>query len=122
MNPNRPFLVYKHPVEGEICLSLAGEMIRFSCRWPFDLHTDEWIYINNEFHRDTYIRSLSSLSEKGSVRVNGNQAGYIEFTVLSGDEVRIEVVDAREERPPRLVQPLGVSPGDLLPGRRTNKK
>jgi len=121
MNTDSPFLVYKHPVEGEILLSLAGDTICFSCRWPFDLSTDEWIYINNEFDREAYIHNLTALPEKSTVKIKGKQSGHIKFTILPSGKIKLNVASSQREKLQGRAQELtltlisDLSAEDLIP-------
>ena len=115
MDVNAPFLTYRHPVAGEMSLTVTGNAVRLCCRWPFDRSTDEWIAIDNEFEREEYRRSLLELPKAGTVRIKGRNAGYVEFTVLAEDEVKIDLRDNAAERPTRLVCTLRLSARDFLP-------
>ena len=35
-----------HPIDGELDFSSDGESVRAKARWPFDLQTDEWIFLS----------------------------------------------------------------------------
>jgi hypothetical protein len=117
MNTGKTFLEYTHPIDGLMSFSAAGDLIRFSCRWPFDLHTDEWIDITNEFDARVYAREVGQLPAKGTVRVKGTRTGHMELTILAEKKVKLDVEDNCNERPPRLVYTLDLLPGDLLPDR-----
>jgi len=114
MDMDNEFLEYKHPVEGGMSFSMVGNIIHFSCRWPFDLHTDDWIEITNDFNAFTYAREVSLLPKQGSVRIEGERSGQMELTILPDDKVMLDVVDCSRQRPPRLVYSLDLSPSDLL--------
>ena len=115
MDTVKAFLEYRHPVDGVMSLSVVGDLVCFFCEWPFDLDTDEWIYITNDFDADAYTNEVSLLPEKGTVRIPGKQSGYMEFTVLTQEKLRLDVEDSSRDRPPRFVYTLDLHPSDLLP-------
>lgn len=117
-----PFLIYKHSKDGEMKFTLINGTIHFSCNWPFDLSTDEWIYINNEFDYKSYVDGITNLSNLGHIHIKGKNSGYIKFKVLSSEKIKFEVVDSRPERPPSLRITLNLSVNTLLPSSNSKKE
>lgn len=116
MNDDKPFMVYKHPEEGEMSLTLAKHTVQFCCRWPFDLHTGEWIDIQNSFDRDAYTHGVAALQKNDSVTIKGKDAGYIKFSVLPGNKIKLDVAGCEPERAPTLVYTLeDISASKLMP-------
>ena len=74
-----------HPVDGRILLTLdAGrDLVALSCRWPFDLSTDEWIEIENEYALDGYRAAVADVSSSGSGNVTGVLGGYLKISRTS---------------------------------------
>ena len=116
MSTGTPFLAYEHPVDGEISLTVVKNVVRFACRWPFDLSTDEWIHVHNEFECDTYAREVAQLTETGRARVEGRDSGHIAFAALSADEVQVDVLGVGGERACGFQVRLQLSASDLVPG------
>ncbi len=61
------FFYREHESDGEIYLEVDGETVKFSCRWPFDLVEDDWIYVFNSFPLEDYLQSVRTLGEKREV-------------------------------------------------------
>lgn len=122
MSHGTPFFVYEHPVDGCMSLSLVGNTVVFSCRWPFDLSTDEWINIKNEFDHRTYVTRMATLLEKGEVRIEGIRSGYIAFTVLPGGKINLDVLNNMPESPVGFIYSLAATPEELVPLKSQEKK
>jgi hypothetical protein len=70
---------HKHPVDGFIRLSVNSNIVWLKCHWPFDLESDDWINITNEFRVEDYVQAVRDASEKGVGEAPGLQGGSIEI-------------------------------------------
>ena len=111
----QPFFVHKHPAEGQLSLRISPGGIRFECQWPFDLSTNEWISIDNEFDHDAYVAAISRLAHNRVARIKAKKAGYIQFTLTSEAKIRLEVTSDSPQSPVHLNAMLDLSPSCLLP-------
>jgi len=71
----QPFFVCRHPVDGEVSLTLEGDAVKLRCRWPFDRSADEWIELSNTFRLQGYRGALTKLRLGESVTIPGVFAG-----------------------------------------------
>lgn len=110
MNRRKPFLVYTHPVAGQLQLFLTEKTVEIACTWPWDLMTDEWIEIFNEFDLQAYAGAMSTFARVGVVRVDGIRSGSLALRVLGPERVRLDITDDSSERPAELSQILNVHP------------
>lgn len=122
MDAGQRFLTYRHPVEGSMSWTKEGDVVRFSCRWPFDLSTDEWIEVSNELDHATYVRELDTLRKVGHCLIKGKRSGCMEFTVISSDRIRLGLFDQETVRPTSLQLTLAVTVGDLIPGKEARQR
>ena len=122
MDTEQCFLVYEHPIDGSMSWAQVGDAIRFSCRWPADLSTDEWIGISNEFDHGAYVREVSRLREAGRCRIEGRRSGYMGLAVVSPHRIRLDVLDQEAIRPTSLLMTLALAIEDLLPGKEPKRR
>ena len=112
---NKRFFVHKHKVDGEISLEIDGQHVKISCRWPFDLSTDEWIWISNTFRLEDYTSKVRRLPEGRKVTIRGIQSGQLSFEMRPSGEIMFDIVGAGDPRGQRLIFPISAAPKDLLP-------
>jgi len=78
-------LSYSHPVEGEIKILHEGGRSRLTCRWPFDLETDEFVELSNSFDETAIADMLSDFWKNGRGRANAVEHGSIEIIRKEAD-------------------------------------
>jgi len=95
---------------------VEDDVVVFRCKWPFDLDTNEWIEIENQFDRVKYVRAIESLIAHGAVKIEGKGSGYLALAAVAPNRIRLEVVAGGRERVPELHNlTLNLSAADLLP-------
>jgi len=110
-----PFLTIRHPVEGEISFSVNGEFVKIRCHWPFDLDTNEWIYVANDFDKQRYIAAVSDLAQRSSVKIPGVQYGELCIWTTDEGPLKLSIVDCSQSAPTEFNTTVDVSPADLVP-------
>ncbi len=110
------FFIQKHREDGELYFEVNSNYVRFYCRWPFDLSTDEWIYISNTFALEEYLKEVPRLSQIGKVTLPGIESGEITFKIAPNGKIKLSVIDAKKVSPPQLVDfTLEATTDDLVP-------
>lgn len=93
---------HEHSVEGFVKLTVTGALLRFECRWPFDLDEGDWIFITGAVPAADVQASLARLAVTGQGRTEAAEGGFIEFAAQGANETRIELADKAPVGPVRL--------------------
>ena len=109
------FFYREHDIDGEIYLELDGETVKFSCRWPFDLDEDDWIYVFNSFPLEDYLQSIRTLGNKKEVSVKGIKNGKIHLSMLDDSKIKIHAIDDRSSQGPQIDIAFDAKPADFIP-------
>lgn len=93
---------FDHPVDGALRFFAAADSIHIDCRWPFDLDTNDWVFIGNDVDITDYRLCLDRLSAGHEARVDGLTDGFVTFTPISSTNTQVEVCDSAAHAPARL--------------------
>ena len=107
--------VFTHPAtsEGFIAFEPRGDTVSATARWPFDLHTDEWIYVENTFSCSAYKACVQALIVQGRGTAQGLLAGFLNLERRGQGDLWIDLCDARSLRPPRLALTISGGLGEI---------
>jgi hypothetical protein len=89
---HRQLVAHAHPVDGHFEINQNGDRITVICRWPFDLETDEWIDIENEFDASTYSSAVADAIATGRGEARGLTGGSILLENSPGDRHTVVVI------------------------------
>ena len=93
---------HRHHVEGFVRFIASASVVNVEGRWPFDLHTDEWMYAVNDVALAGYVACLEELAANGRGRVEGVDHGFVEFTEMESVRTQIELCDSAPSAPTRF--------------------
>lgn len=110
-----PFLTIKHHVDGEISFSVDDERVKIRCRWPFDLYTNEWIYVANDFDKQRYIDAVSDLAHRSYVKIHGIKYGELRIRTTDEGLLKLSIVDCTQIAPTEFNTTVDILPADLIP-------
>jgi len=112
-------LLYRlnHSVNGELRFDLdrPGGFIKFSCCWPYDLSTNEWINISNCFSLKKFVKQVSRLSSRTRASVQGLKMGKITLERVGCDRIQVSVSSDSKVQCEEWRFPISARPCDLMP-------
>jgi hypothetical protein len=105
----RDVLDHRHPEDGYIKIEYSDGQVRFSCRWPLDRDTDEWISITEDYSKEDYSRAIRPLLESGIAELSGKYASF-QIERKTESSVYMRIAAKAGPLPQTLIIPIDKSP------------
>ena len=111
------FFQYNHPVIGQLQFKLdrRAEFIQFDCDWPFDLTTNEWISITNQFPLKEFVKKVGRLPNARPAIIHGMHRGRMSLKALKIGIIEIRVADGSKGLHEECCFHIPARSFDLLP-------